>query len=51
MFNERLLIFSDYGFERKHFDEECTPIKSEDLDNDIIPENCPEGANYNRTQG
>jgi len=45
------LFSSDYGFERKRFDEECTPIKSEDLNNDIIPENCPEGTNYNRTQG
>ncbi|KAL9980873.1 hypothetical protein ACROYT_G009512 [Oculina patagonica] len=41
----------DYGFERKNIDEECTPINSEDLDNEIIPENCPEGTNYSRTQG
>lgn len=45
------LIFSDYGFERKNFDEECTPINSEDLNNEIIPETCPEGSNYSRSQG
>lgn len=43
--------FSDYGFERKNIDEECTPIEKEDLDNEIIPEDCPEGTNYSRTQG
>ncbi|KAJ7373833.1 Sortilin- receptor [Desmophyllum pertusum] len=41
----------DYGFQRKNFDEECTPIDNEDLDNEIIPDNCPEGVSYNRTQG
>ena len=44
--------FSDYGFQKKVFDEECTPIRQGiDLDNQIIPDSCPEGTNYSRTQG
>ena len=43
---------SDYGFERKSIEEECTPIRQgEDLDHQIIPNNCTEGVNYTRTRG
>ncbi|XP_068747816.1 uncharacterized protein [Montipora capricornis] len=42
----------DYGFERKDFDQGCTPIRQGvDLNHQIIPDNCTEGANYSRTQG
>ncbi|XP_022802072.1 uncharacterized protein LOC111339637 isoform X2 [Stylophora pistillata] len=43
----------DYGFQRKNqnFDEECTPIKSDDLNKELIPNDCPEGSFYNRSQG
>lgn len=42
----------DYGFERKDFDQRCTPIRQGvDLNHQIIPDNCTEGANYSRTQG
>ena len=50
--NELPCDFSDYGFQRKVFDEKCTPIREGvDLDHQLIPENCPEGTNYTRTQG
>ena len=43
---------SDYGFERKDFYQGCTPIRQGvDLNHQIIPDNCTEGANYSRTQG
>ena len=45
------ILYSDYGFQRKNFDEECTPINTDDLDNELIPDNCPEGTNYSRSQG
>ena len=45
------ILYSDYGFQRKNFDEECTPINADDLDNELIPDNCPEGTNYNRSRG
>ena len=46
------IFFSDYGFQRKRVDEECTPIRlGDDLNDNTIPQDCPEGSFYNKTRG
>ena len=42
---------SDFGFERKEIDQDCSGSAGENLDANLIPEVCEEGQYYNRSIG